>query len=114
MENKFINIVLCEPEIPHNTGAIGRTCVATNTRLHLVKPLGFSLEEKWLRRTGLDYWSHLNLEVHEDMADFYHYQQAKNPQASIFYASTKAQKAYTDVEFKEGDYIVFGKESKGL
>ncbi len=104
------NIVLLEPEIPHNTGAIGRTCVATNTRLHLIKPLGFDLDEKSVKRSGLDYWDDLDLRVYENYQDFLD----KNPNARVFMATTKAEKTYADVEYRENDFIMFGKESKGI
>jgi tRNA (cytidine/uridine-2'-O-)-methyltransferase len=107
---KPFNIVLHEPEIPSNTGNIGRTCVATGTRLHLIKPLGFSLDEKAVRRAGMDYWKDLDLSVYEDYQDFLD----KNPDARIYYATTKGQNKYTDVSFPEGAYIMFGKESAGI
>lgn len=105
-----LNIVLLEPEIPHNTGAIARTCVASHTHLHLIKPLGFSLEDKWIKRTSMDYWEHLTYSVYENYQDFLE----KNPQARIFYATTKAKKNYCDCVFQEGDFILLGKESKGI
>ncbi len=104
------NIVLLEPEIPHNTGAIGRTCVATNTTLHLIKPLGFDLDEKSVRRSGLDYWEELDLKTYENYNDFLE----KNPKARVFMATTKAEKTYAEVEYSENDFIMFGKESKGI
>ncbi len=104
------NIVLLEPEIPHNTGAIGRTCVATNSKLHLIKPLGFNLDEKAVKRSGLDYWDDLDLTVYENYQDFLD----KNPNARVFMATTKAEKTYADVEYSENDFILFGKESKGI
>lgn len=107
---KPLNIVLHEPEIPSNTGNIGRTCVATGTRLHLIKPLGFSLDEKAVRRAGMDYWKDLDLSIYEDYQDFID----KNPDAKIYYATTKGQNKYTDVSFLEGAYIMFGKESAGI
>lgn len=105
-----MNIVLHEPEIPANTGNIGRTCVATGTRLHLIEPLGFRLNEKELKRAGLDYWKDLEVFVYEDYEDF----KAKNPNAKIFMATTKAKKVYSDVEFNDDDFIMFGKESGGI
>ncbi len=105
-----LNIVLHEPEIPANTGNIGRTCVATGTRLHLIKPLGFSLDEKHLRRAGMDYWKKLDVSVYEDYQDFLN----KNPGAKIYYASTKAPKTYVDVSYEEDCYIMFGRESAGI
>lgn len=107
---KPLNIVLHEPEIPSNTGNIGRTCVATGTRLHLIKPLGFSLDEKAVRRAGMDYWKDLDLSIYEDYQDFID----KNPDAKIYYATTKGQNKYTDVSFPKGAYIMFGKESAGI
>ena len=106
----MFNIVLLEPEIPFNTGAIGRTCVATDTTLHLIKPLGFSIDDKMVKRSGLDYWDKLKLFVYEDIYDFY----KKNPNSNIYFATTKALKTYDDIEYKENDYIMFGKESKGI
>lgn len=105
-----LNIVLLEPEIPANTGNIGRSCVATGSRLHLIKPLGFSLEEKHLRRAGLDYWPRLPLAVYENFGDF----QAKNPEARLFFLSTKARKNYTEVQYRPEDFLVFGRESAGI
>lgn len=105
-----LNIVLVEPEIPQNTGNIARTCAITNSKLHLVKPLGFDLDEKQARRAGLDYWPYANVETHENLdAFFYKYQGCR-----FFYASTKAKKRYTEANFQDGDYILFGKETAGL
>lgn len=105
-----MNIVLHEPEIPGNTGNIGRTCVATGSSLHLIKPLGFSLEEKYLKRAGMDYWPMLDLHIYENYGDFL----AKNPGAKIYYATTKGQHVYTDVKYGKDDFIMFGKESAGI
>ena len=105
-----MNIVLLEPEIPSNTGNIGRTCVVTGTALHLIRPLGFSLDEKNLRRAGLDYWKDLDLYVYEDFQDFL----AKNPAAHIYMATTKAHRTYADVTYGPDDYIMFGKETAGI
>lgn len=105
-----MNIVLLEPEIPMNTGNIGRTCVLTGSTLHLIRPLGFLLTDKEIRRSGLDYWPHLKLFVYDTITEFY----GKNPGALCYYASTKAQKKYTDIRYTGNDYIFFGKESKGL
>ena len=105
-----LNIVLFEPEIPANTGNIGRTCVATGTRLHLIEPLGFRLDEKSLRRAGMDYWHKLDVTRYIDYNDFLE----KNPGAKIYMATTKAPKVYTDVAFEEDCYIMFGKESAGI
>lgn len=106
----MLNIVLLEPEIPANTGNIGRTCVATNTRLHLIEPLGFRLNEKNLKRAGMDYWNDLDVTTYIDYQDFLD----KNPGAKIYMATTKAQKIYTDVSYEEDCYIMFGKESAGI
>ena len=111
----MFNIVLLEPEIPQNTGNIARTCAATNTALHLIKPLGFSLDEKSLRRAGLDYWDKVTVKVYENLSDFYE-QNKENISvgATLYFASTKAAKTYVDVQYKDGDYIFFGKETKGI
>ena len=106
----MLNIVLVEPEIPANTGNIGRTCVATGTRLHLIEPLGFSLSEKALKRAGMDYWPHLDVTTYLDFDDFL----AKNPGAKIYMATTKARQVYTDVHYEPDCYIMFGKESAGI
>lgn len=105
-----MNIVLHEPGIPANTGNIGRTCVATGTSLHLIKPLGFDISDKAVRRAGMDYWKELDLHVYEDFEEFVE----KNPGARIYMATTKARKAYTEVEYKGNDFIMFGKESAGI
>ena len=105
-----MNIVLLEPEIPANTGNIGRTCVATDTHLHLIRPLGFSLDEKHLRRAGMDYWKDLKLSVYDNFDDFL----AKNPGARIYMATTKAHQVYTEPDYGPDDYIMFGKESAGI
>lgn len=105
-----INIVLHEPEIPHNTGAIARTCVLTNSRLHLIKPFGFDLNDKYLKRAGLDYWKYLDLTIYENLDDFFE----KNKDANFYLATTKTKNIYSDVKFKDGDYIFFGKETAGL
>lgn len=106
----MLNIVLFEPEIPANTGNIGRTCVATNTRLHLIEPLGFRLDEKSLRRAGMDYWKDLDVTTYIDFNDFLE----KNPNAKIYMATTKAPNVYTDVAYEPDCYIMFGKESAGI
>lgn len=106
----MINIVLYEPEMPANTGNIGRTCVATGTRLHLIEPLGFKLNEKQLKRAGLDYWDKLDVTVYSDFQDFLE----KNPEAKIYMATTKAPSVYTDVSYEPDCYIMFGKESAGI
>ncbi|MDA3837931.1 MAG: tRNA (cytidine(34)-2'-O)-methyltransferase [Candidatus Delongbacteria bacterium] len=106
----WINVVLFEPEIPANTGNIGRLCVGLKAKLHLIEPLGFSLDEKDVRRAGLDYWKDLNLEVYRSLEDFFD----KNQNANFCFASTKATKSYTEVKYKPNDYIFFGKETAGL
>lgn len=106
----MINIVLYEPEMPANTGNIGRTCVATATRLHLIEPLGFKLNEKQLKRAGLDYWDKLDVTVYSDFQDFL----KKNPGAKIYLATTKAPSVYTDVSYEPDCYIMFGPESRGI
>ena len=105
-----MNIVLHEPEIPSNTGNIGRTCVATGSVLHLIEPLGFRLNEKEIKRAGMDYWEHLTVRRYDDYHDFC----AKNPDARIWYATTKAKKTYAEVDFGKDDFIMFGKESAGI
>lgn len=105
-----MNIVLVQPEIPQNTGNIARTCAATGATLHLIKPLGFSLEDKYLKRAGLDYWDLMTLRVYDTWQDFIR----ENPGARLFYASTKAPRSYTGVQYREDDYLVFGRETKGL
>ncbi|MBQ7535136.1 MAG: tRNA (cytidine(34)-2'-O)-methyltransferase [Stomatobaculum sp.] len=119
----MLNIVLLEPELPLNTGNIGRTCAATGTRLHLIEPLGFHLSDKWVKRAGLDYWDKVDLEVYVDLEDFF----ARNPQLSgdpendagipgprLWLATTKALRSYTDVAYGPDDYLMFGKESAGI
>lgn len=105
-----LNIVLFEPEIPQNTGNIARTCVLTNSKLHLIKPLGFSLDEKHLRRAGLDYWQYLDLEIHESYEEL----RNKYKDGTFYFSTTKGKKFYTEVEYKQGDFIIFGRESSGL
>ena len=106
----MLNIVLFEPEIPANTGNIGRTCVATNTRLHLIEPLGFRLDEKSLKRAGMDYWKDLDVTTYIDFQDFLD----KNSGAKIYMATTKAPNVYTEVQYEKDCYIMFGKESAGI
>ena len=106
----MLNIVLHEPEIPANTGNIGRTCVAAGARLHLIEPLGFQINEKQLKRAGLDYWDKLDVTTYVNFEDFL----TKNPGAKIYMATTKARKKYTDVKFEDDAYIMFGKESAGI
>ncbi len=102
--------MLLEPEIPANTGNIGRTCVATGAHLHLIEPLGFRLNEKDLKRAGMDYWHQLHVTTYTDYADFLR----KNPGASPYMATTKAEKIYTEAEFEPDCYLMFGKESAGI
>ena len=104
------NIVLLEPEIPANTGNIGRTCVATGTRLHLIEPLGFRLSEKELKRAGMDYWPQLDVTTYVNSEDFLR----KNPGARPYMATTKGPKVYTETQFEPDCYIMFGKESAGI
>ena len=106
----MLNIVLLEPELPLNTGNIGRTCAATGTRLHLIEPLGFHLSDKWVKRAGLDYWDKVDVRVYLDYDDFLE----KNPSPRLWFATTKARRAYTDVHYGPDDYIMFGKESAGI
>lgn len=106
----MLNIVLHEPEIPANTGNIGRTCVAAGARLHLIEPLGFRLNEKNLKRAGMDYWKDLDVTTYIDYDDFLE----RNPGAKIYMATTKASRLYTEVEFEPDCYIMFGKESAGI
>lgn len=106
----MINIVLLEPEIPANTGNIGRTCVATGTRLHLIEPLGFQLNEKALKRAGMDYWFDLDVTTYVNYEDFLQ----RNPGAKIYFATTKGRHIYSDAQYEDGCYIMFGKESAGI
>ena len=105
-----LNIVLIEPEIPQNTGNIARTCAATGASLHLVKPFGFSISDRYLKRAGLDYWDLLDIHVYENSAEFFE----KNKSENMFFATTKADKTYCDVKYPDNCYILFGKETKGL
>ncbi len=105
-----MNIILHQPEIPANTGNIGRTCVATGTSLHLIEPLGFRLNEKEIKRAGMDYWEHLDVHRYVNFEEF----KEKHPDAKIWMATTKAKRTYTDVQFGPDDYIMFGKESAGI
>lgn len=106
----MLNIVLHEPEMPANTGNIGRTCVAAGARLHLIEPLGFSINDKMVKRAGLDYWDKLDVTVYDDFNDFCE----RNPGAKIYMATTKAHKTYTEVSYEPDCYIIFGKESAGI
>ncbi len=110
----MINIVLHEPEIPYNTGNIGRTCVITGTRLHLIRPYGFFLNDKMIKRAGLDYWPKLDLHEHDSTEEFYKFVEKSEGKHRIFYATTKGKHRYTDVEYHDGDYIMFGRESAGI
>lgn len=105
-----LNIALIEPEIPQNTGNIARTCAATGARLHLVGPMGFEIDEKRVRRAGLDYWDKLNITYYESTAEFFE----KNRSAQFFYFSTKALNVHSDMNYPNGCFLVFGKETKGL
>ncbi len=109
-----INVVMVEPEIPQNTGNIARTCAATNSKLHLVYPLGFSITDKYLKRAGLDYWDKLEIEKHDSLQAFL--EKYKPEENNMFYATTKAKHCYTEVDFSNMDevFILFGKETKGL
>jgi tRNA (cytidine/uridine-2'-O-)-methyltransferase len=107
----MFHIVLLEPEIPHNAGAAGRLALATNSTLHLIEPLGFSLEDKYVRRTGLDYWSDVRLRVWKSLTDL---QASAGTGARFWYLSTKARQSPWSIQFQPGDYLVFGRETKGL
>lgn len=106
----MFNIVLVEPEIPQNTGNILRTCAVTGAKLHLVRPLGFSMDEKHLKRAGLDYWDLVEINYYDSFFEL----KEKYPNSTFYYGTTKAKHCHSDVEFKEEDFIVFGKETKGL
>jgi len=105
-----MNIILHEPQIPVNTGNIGRTCVATGTKLHLIEPLGFFIDDKSLKRAGLDYWNDLDVQVYKNFNDFL----AKNPNPRIHIVETKTERLYTEVAYKSDDFIMFGKETTGI
>lgn len=104
------NIVMVEPEIPQNTGNVARTCSVTGARLHLVGPMGFEIDDKKLKRAGLDYWHTLDITMYKDINEFFE----KNKDGNFYFASTKSLNRYCDVKFNDGDYILFGKETKGL
>ena len=106
----MLNIVLVEPEIPQNCGNIARTCAATGCTLHLIRPLGFDISEKAVKRAGLDYWNLVQVIDYENLADFF----ARNDVQRMWCLSTKAPRSYTEAEFQDGDYLFFGKETKGL
>lgn len=105
-----LNIVFVEPEIPPNTGNIARTCAATDTKLHLVKPLGFDIDDRHVKRAGLDYWPYVNLEIHESLDDFIR----KYGEERMWLATTQGGRLYTDVKYEDGDFILFGRETRGL
>ena len=107
----MFNVVLIEPEIPPNTGNVGRLCLATRSTLHLVKPLGFSLDDRQLKRAGLDYWGEVDLRTWDSLAEL---QRAQTANTRYFFLTTKAKGAYYDVKFQPGDFLVFGRETKGL
>ena len=106
----MFHIVLVEPEIPQNTGNISRTCAVTGSVLHLVRPLGFAIDDKKLKRAGLDYWHHLDIRYHESFEEL----ESKYPGARFFLCSTRASTSYSDVQYRDGDFLVFGKETAGL
>ena len=106
----LLNIVLVEPEIPANTGNIARTCAATKSQLHLIKPLGFSIDDKHLKRAGLDYWHLLDVKIYENLDEFFE----KNKDGRFHYLTTKAPRSYLETSYEDGDYLLFGKETKGL
>lgn len=105
-----LNIVLVEPEIPQNTGNIIRSCAATGTNLHLVRPLGFCMDDKYLKRAGLDYWDLVEIKYYDSFDEV----RGQNPGAKFFYSTTKAKQTHSDVEYEDNSFIVFGKETKGL
>ena len=105
-----INIILHEPEIPQNTGNIARTCAATGASLHIIRPMGFEIDDKKLKRAGLDYWHQLDITYYDDFEDFCN----QHPDVTIYYFSTKAPRAYTDIRYGDEVYLMFGKETKGL
>ncbi|MEY2564514.1 MAG: tRNA (cytidine/uridine-2-O-)-methyltransferase [Verrucomicrobiota bacterium] len=107
----MFNVVLIEPEIPPNTGNIGRLCLATGSTLHLIKPLGFSIDDRELKRAGLDYWKEVSVRLWDSFADF---QRALESGARLFFLTTKSDRAYYDIRFQSGDFLVFGRETRGL
>lgn len=107
----MFNVVLVEPEIPPNTGNIGRLCLATRSTLHLVRPLGFSTDDRTLKRAGLDYWAEVDLRYWDSLGEL---QAAQNPAARFFYLTTKSDRPYHTVQFRPGDFLVFGRETRGL
>jgi len=113
----MLHIVLTHPEIPHNTGAAGRLCLATNTRLHLIKPLGFSLDDRQVKRVGLDYWKDVDLQVWESWDDFESFisnEQKKENPPKVHFLTTKTDKPHWSTSFSDGDYLIFGSETKGI
>lgn len=106
----MFNVVLVEPEIPQNTGNIVRTCASTNTKLHLVRPFGFEISDKYLKRAGLDYWPFADISYYDSLSELF----AKHPEGKFWYLSTKGKIKYTDVKFEDNCFLVFGKETKGL
>lgn len=104
------NLVLVHPEIPQNTGGIGRLCVSTGSRLHLIKPLGFSLDDRYVKRAGMDYWPHVELTLYENWEDFL----ARNPGAELYFFSTKTERSFWKCEYRPGSFLVFGNEGSGL
>jgi tRNA (cytidine/uridine-2'-O-)-methyltransferase len=107
----MLNVVLVAPEIPPNTGNVGRLCLATGARLHLVKPLGFSIDDRALRRAGLDYWREVDVKLWDSLEELF---SAAGPDARFIFLTTKTKRAYWDEQFRDGDYLVFGRETKGL
>ena len=105
-----LNIVLVEPQIPQNTGNIARTCAATGARLHLVKPLGFAIDDKKLKRAGLDYWQYLDITYYENLAEFLE----KNADGNFFFFTTKGQHIYSDAEYPDNSYLIFGRRMRGF
>lgn len=108
--SKMFNIVLVEPEIPPNTGNIARLCAAFGLILHLIKPLGFSIDDKTLKRAGLDYWPHVDLVIHDSFDDFF----TCYPKGNFYYLTTKSKLSYTSISYQKGDFLIFGRETKGL
>jgi tRNA (cytidine/uridine-2'-O-)-methyltransferase len=107
----MFNVVLVEPEIPPNTGNIGRLCLATGSTLHLVKPLGFSIEDRTLKRAGLDYWKEVDVQLWDSFEEL---RRSRGSDSRFFFLTTKSKRAYYDVHFRPGDFLVFGRETKGL
>lgn len=105
-----LNIVLAEPQIPQNTGNISRTCAVTGARLHLIKPFGFEITDKHLKRAGLDYWDKLDITYYDNIADFFE----KNPDGNFFYFTTKGKYVHSEVQYPDNSYLIFGREDKGL